>query len=995
MIHSNNSLNISSFCTLSVYYLTVQAPYLHHSPEYLQPTPSTTGGYGYDSHHMPPQGLPGPASRTRYPDRSAPCFVLSGVAQRHPQTCTNFNTLSVCHTHTSGFFAPGLVRCASYYCWVVMSGYKPINSTPGKPSYSPGEETDISSHYSDEQSSSHITISQDNNDHDNDPIDALGLLTEDRNSVHHFKDNGTYNDNRRFSVIQPDQKMLRPIHKNTCPRSKNSNNNPIIHTDTNFSQTSRLLGNSQKYRYRPYTDDTDVLNNSHTSKPIPFPTSLNQSPYSLNRKNTTTQKSLLSQSLPISVMSDTYNDHEIDEVDNSIYASSNPSSRRSSNVSSLNDVCFPVDSLDAIERSKQWPNLAVLEEFAKQEIDNMKRFNSSSIGSKKSSIDLTSSSNDVVNFQYPIVSNIDYGEITEPLMVSTTEEIDKINGRLRPKKRAPWEKPNFITKHERLTKFRFTYFREDLPDTIHSPTISGLLHNGTKFQDIFSPSYYSTTSNNTNNDSTIEEKDQKSNKFGTASTNISQEPSTSDKSYLQPFWLDVLNPTEDEMKVISKTFGIHPLTSEDIFLGEAREKVELFKDYYFICFTSFDVEEEHQRRKQAAKKALNEAAEIEELKYKNDRSFLTKIMDLIRRKRRNSSPSSNSKHSSIRSSNSSICSYCSTNSKKSRKSKAAASLTSKRLKKKRHNKDELIPLTMYIVVFKDGVITFHFQPTPHTGNVRRRARLLRDYLTVSSDWVGYALIDDITDAYAPLIEVIEDEVNSIEDEIITMQSGDHSDSDSDSDSDNDSDNDNDRVWIRVKRRNSNITGDDKNSIYSRSSLSTNSTNSSIDTKIISWKKKEDMLKRIGDCRRRIMSLLRLLGTKADVIKGFSKRYHEQWEVGPRTEIGLYLGDIQDHIVTMVQNLNHYEKLLARSHSNYLAQINIDMTKVNNDMNDILGKITILGTIVLPLNIVTGLWGMNCLVPGQDVDSLDWFWGILAGMLMFAVTCYYYAKDLID
>lgn len=41
--------------------------------------------------------------------------------------------------------------------------------------------------------------------------------------------------------------------------------------------------------------------------------------------------------------------------------------------------------------------------------------------------------------------------------------------------------------------------------------------------------------------------------------------------------------------------------------------------------------------------------------------------------------------------------------------------------------------------------------------------------------------------------------------------------------------------------------------------------------------------------------------------------------------------------------------------------------------DVLGKLTVLGTIVLPMNIITGMWGMNVLVPGQDVDNLYWFW----------------------
>ena len=41
--------------------------------------------------------------------------------------------------------------------------------------------------------------------------------------------------------------------------------------------------------------------------------------------------------------------------------------------------------------------------------------------------------------------------------------------------------------------------------------------------------------------------------------------------------------------------------------------------------------------------------------------------------------------------------------------------------------------------------------------------------------------------------------------------------------------------------------------------------------------------------------------------------------------------------------------------------------------DVLGKLTVLGTIVLPMNIITGMWGMNVLVPGQNTDNLYWFW----------------------
>ena len=56
---------------------------------------------------------------------------------------------------------------------------------------------------------------------------------------------------------------------------------------------------------------------------------------------------------------------------------------------------------------------------------------------------------------------------------------------------------------------------------------------------------------------------------------------------------------------------------------------------------------------------------------------------------------------------------------------------------------------------------------------------------------------------------------------------------------------------------------------------------------------------------------------------------------------------------MTQNLNHYEKILSRSHSNYLAQISIEITDANNQINDVLSKLTALGTVLIPMNLVTG------------------------------------------
>ncbi|CAG8633498.1 246_t:CDS:2, partial [Acaulospora morrowiae] len=295
------------------------------------------------------------------------------------------------------------------------------------------------------------------------------------------------------------------------------------------------------------------------------------------------------------------------------------------------------------------------------------------------------------------------------------------------------------------------------------------------------------------------------------------------------WWIDVLSPTDTEMRDFGRIFGIHPLTVEDIEIEETREKCELFKEYYFICFRSFD--QDH------------------------------------------------------------------------------------------YSPTYLQPVSLYMVVMKEGIISFHFRPTPHPSNVRRRIKQLKDYITVTPDWINYAIIDDITDSFAPLIRTIEFEVDSIDELVLILKESEQT----------------------------------------------------------------DMLRRIGHCRKKVLGLLRLLGNKADVMKGLIKRCSDlKWDVVISNEIVLYMGDIQDHIITMVQNLNHYEMILSRSHSNYLAQISIEMTQANNQINDILSRLTALGTILIPMNLVTGLWGMNVQVPGQEAGGLTWFISILAGLLIFAI-----------
>ena len=295
------------------------------------------------------------------------------------------------------------------------------------------------------------------------------------------------------------------------------------------------------------------------------------------------------------------------------------------------------------------------------------------------------------------------------------------------------------------------------------------------------------------------------------------------------WWLDILDPTEEELHVFQRAFGIHRLTTEDIITQEAREKVELFKQYYFVCFRSFFQ------------------------------------MDV-------------------------------------------------------HSADYMEPVNVYMVVFREGIITITYTQSPHAANVRKRIGKLRDYMALTADWICYAMIDNIVDTFGPPIHAIEQEADCIEDLVFVARTEDFT----------------------------------------------------------------PLLRQIGECRKKVMSLMRLLGGKADVIKGFAKRCNEQYSVTPRGEIGLYLGDIQDHVVTMMSNLGHFEKMLSRSHSNYLAQLSVGAIAQGNRANEVLSKITLAATILVPLNLICGLFGMNVPVPGKDSDGLTWFFGIVGVIALVVV-----------
>ena len=126
----------------------------------------------------------------------------------------------------------------------------------------------------------------------------------------------------------------------------------------------------------------------------------------------------------------------------------------------------------------------------------------------------------------------------------------------------------------------------------------------------------------------------------------------------------------------------------------------------------------------------------------------------------------------------------------------------------------------------------------------------------------------------------------------------------------------------------------------------------------------EMLRRIGLARNHVNQLIRLLKPKTEIINILTKRHSQQLQ----EHTLLYLRDTQDHLMTMIQNLEQNSETLNRSHNNYLAQISIELAEMSNRMNLQVKILTQVTSLALPFAIIGGLWGMNVVVPFEIVNG---------------------------
>jgi len=97
------------------------------------------------------------------------------------------------------------------------------------------------------------------------------------------------------------------------------------------------------------------------------------------------------------------------------------------------------------------------------------------------------------------------------------------------------------------------------------------------------------------------------------------------------------------------------------------------------------------------------------------------------------------------------------------------------------------------------------------------------------------------------------------------------------------------------------------------------------------------------------------------------------------DVRIYLQDVYDHIVQVVDILETYREIASSLMDVYLSSI-------SNRMNEVMKLLTVISTVFIPLTFIAGVYGMdfNPDVSPLNMPELDWYWGYVACLAVMLV-----------
>ena len=116
----------------------------------------------------------------------------------------------------------------------------------------------------------------------------------------------------------------------------------------------------------------------------------------------------------------------------------------------------------------------------------------------------------------------------------------------------------------------------------------------------------------------------------------------------------------------------------------------------------------------------------------------------------------------------------------------------------------------------------------------------------------------------------------------------------------------------------------------------------------------DTVQEISILRRDIMAYRRIIRPQPAILKSLEVREYPFL----REDLDVYFGDIGDHIAKISETLDEYKEVVEGLNAT-------SDSLFSHRTNEVMKMLTILGTILLPLLMFSGLYGMNVPLPFQE------------------------------
>ena len=88
----------------------------------------------------------------------------------------------------------------------------------------------------------------------------------------------------------------------------------------------------------------------------------------------------------------------------------------------------------------------------------------------------------------------------------------------------------------------------------------------------------------------------------------------------------------------------------------------------------------------------------------------------------------------------------------------------------------------------------------------------------------------------------------------------------------------------------------------------------------------------------------------------------------------YYRDIYDHIIRINESIDDYREILSNT-------LEVHLSMISNRMNEVMKALTIVATVMLPLTVLTGIYGMNLNIPESHIDFM--YYVVLSLMIIIA------------